>query len=139
MGLRVLAAGLLVGVLGEAGLAAAFAVEHFGVKRVSAFLAAHPELFPVPPDRAILSLLALTLLMGIVFALVFQRAFSAPPSVRAALEFGGLCWLGFVAPLAGLTLLWTPLAPAAVLAAAAGWLVELLGGSLLLARFLKPA
>src|SRR3989304_1457987 len=46
--------------------------------------------------------------------------------------------LGLVPPAAALTLLWTPLLPAAVLTTAAGWLVELAGGSLLLTRLLKP-
>jgi len=49
-----------------------------------------------------------------------------------------VCWLGLVAPAAALTLLWTPLLPAAVVTTAAGWLVELALGALLLTRLLKP-
>ena len=40
--------------------------------------------------------------------------------------------------MAALTWLWTPLLPAAILTALAGWLIELAGGSLLLARLLRP-
>jgi hypothetical protein len=35
-------------------------------------------------------------------------------------------------------LLWTPILPAIVVTAAAGWLVEFAGGALLLTRLLKP-
>lgn len=88
MSLRTVTAGLLVGVMGLAGLAAAFAVEHFSVKQVGPFLAAHPEMFPVAPNSAILGLLALTVWLGVLFAFLFQRAFAAAASVRSALEFG---------------------------------------------------
>jgi len=88
MTLRTLTAGLLVGLLGLAGLAAALAVEHHTVKQVHPFLAAHPEAFPVAPNTGLLGLLAATLVLGLVFAWLYDRAFPRPPRWLDALGFG---------------------------------------------------
>ena len=92
MTLRVVAAGLLVGLLGIAALAGAFGVERQWIKQVGPFLAEHPEMFRVAPNTAILGLLGLTLWLGLLFAFLFYRAFppeaSRPASTRAAIEFG---------------------------------------------------
>lgn len=85
---RVVAAGLLVGLLGIAALAGAFAIERQWIKQVGPFLAEHPEIFRVAPNTAILGLLAMTLWLGLLFAFLFSRAFPAPATPRAALEFG---------------------------------------------------
>ena len=88
MTLRVLTAGLLVGVLGLAGLAAAFAVEHFAINQVRPFLAAHPETFPLAPNTGLLALLVATLWLGVAFAYLYDRAFAKPPGLLEALAFG---------------------------------------------------
>ena len=88
MTLRVLTAGLLVGLLGLAGLAAALAVEHHTVKQVHPFLLAHPEMFPVTPNTGLLGLLAATLVLGLVFAWLYDRVFPKPPRWLDALGFG---------------------------------------------------
>ena len=88
MTLRTLTAGLLVGLLGLAGLAAALAVEHHTVKQVHPFVAAHPEAFPVAPNTGLLGLLAATLVLGLVFAWLYDRAFPRPPRWLDALGFG---------------------------------------------------
>lgn len=136
--LRVVAAGMLVGVLGLAGLAAALGVEHFAVKQVAGFIRDHPELFPVAPNTATLVLLGATVWIGLLFAFLYRRAFPLSTDPVSALRFAGLCWAGLVAPAAALNLLWTPLPLAGVLATLAGWLLQLLLGSLLLVRMLKP-
>lgn len=88
MNLRVVVAGLLVGLLGIAAQVGAFGIEHHWIKQVRPFLADHPETFRVAPNTAILALLALTMWLGLLFAFVFWRAFPKPASFRAALEFG---------------------------------------------------
>ncbi|MFQ5664426.1 MAG: hypothetical protein ACE5HL_11410, partial [Terriglobia bacterium] len=128
MMLRVVAAGLLVGIVGLAGLAAALGVEHLTAKQVASFLTEHPEVFSVPPNTATLGLLGVTLWLGVAFGFVFHRAFPDSTQAVSALRFGALCGLGLVAPVAALNLLWTPLPLAGIAATLGGWLVQLLGG-----------
>src|SRR3970282_58541 len=98
MTLRTLTAGLLVGVLGLAGRAAARAVEHHTVKQVHPYVVAHPEAFPVAPNTGLLGLLAATLVLGLVLVLLYDRAVPRPPRWLDALGFGGVCWAGVGAP-----------------------------------------
>lgn len=133
MSLRAFTGGLLVGVLGLLALAAALGVEHLAVKQVSAFLAAHPEAFPLSPLHAAFALAALTAWMGVAYAFVFYQASASAHDTQDALGFGALCWLALVAPVAALFLLWTPLPRAGLIAVAAAWLIQLVAGSALLA------
>ena len=88
MTLRTLTAGLLVGLLGLAGLAAALAGEHHTGKQGHPLLAAHPEAVPVAPNTGLLGLLAATLVLGLVLAWLYDRAFPRPPRWLDALGFG---------------------------------------------------
>lgn len=137
MTLRGVTAGILIGVLGLAALAAAFAIERYTVGQVSAFLSAHPESLPVSANQAALGLMALTLWIGIIYAAVFEQAYPHSISPARAITFGTLHWLGAAVPALALALLWTGLPPAGLAAVLLGWMIELVGGSFLLARLLK--
>ncbi|HXE75189.1 MAG TPA: hypothetical protein VNN18_06090 [Candidatus Xenobia bacterium] len=137
MTLRGATGGILVGVAGLAGLTAAFAIEHFAVGQVRTFLAAHPEALPVSANQAMLGLMALTLWMGLIYAAVFEQAYPHSISASRAVTFGTLHWLGVAVPALAVALLWTGLPPAGLAAVLLGWMIELVGGSFLLARLLK--
>ena len=137
MKLRALTAGVLVGLLGLAALAAGFAIEHYAVGQVRAFLSEHPEALPVSANRALLAMMGLTLWLGLIYAAVFELAYPHSISPQRAIRFGTLHWLGVAVPALALALLWSPLPPAGLAATLLGWMVELVGGSFLLSRMLK--
>lgn len=97
----------------------------------------HPEALPVSANRAMLAMMGLTLWLGLIFAAVFELAYPHSISPQRAIRFGALHWLGVAVPVLALALLWTPLPPSGLAAALLGWMVELVGGSFLLARLLK--
>ena len=138
MSVRAMVAGLLVGVLGIATLALALAGEHFIFKQVGAFLAQHPEAFPVPPLRAALWTGALTLWVGLLLGLLYELSQPAP-GWRTGVRFALVCWLGFALPFLLLTYLWVHTSVYLLGTAAAGYLLQFAFGGLLLARIIKPA
>jgi hypothetical protein len=133
MNLRMWTGALLVGALGLAALALALGVERLAAKQLAAFIAAHPEAFPMSPLRAGFLLAVATAWLGFGFAFVFDQAHARAPELPDSLGFAALCWLGLVAPVAALFLFWTPLPRAGIVAVAAGWLLQLIAGSALLA------
>ena len=137
MTLRGLTAGILVGVLGLAALAVAFTIERYTVGQVRAFLSAHPESLPVSANQAMLGLMVLTLWIGLIYAAIFEQAYPHSISPARAISFGTLHWLGVAVPALAVALLWTGLPPAGLAAVLLGWMIELVGGSFLLARLLK--
>ncbi|MFQ5926019.1 MAG: hypothetical protein ACE5MH_01135 [Terriglobia bacterium] len=138
MAVRVVVAGLLVGVL---GILTSFAV-HFAENRtfhqIETFMQDHPEAFPLPPDQATLWSAVVTLWVGLLFGFLYNLARPAG-GLRAAALLGLLCWLGFVLPFLALQFLWTQTSLYALGASAVGYLLQLLLGGLILARILKPA
>ncbi len=138
MSVRAVVAGLLVGVLGMAALAGAFAGEHFIFKQVAAFVVAHPEAFPLPPLRAALWTGALTLWIGLLLGLLYEWSQPAP-GWRTGVRFALGCWLGFALPFLLLTYLWVHTSVYLLGTAAAGYLLQFTFGGLLLARIRKPA
>lgn len=137
MSTRVVVAGLLVGVLGILTIQAAHFGEQLIFKQVEKLMQEHPEAFPLPPNRATFWTAVVTLWIGLLFAVLYDlaRPFGG---LWTAARLGLVCWLGFVAPAQVMTFLWTHTSLYALGANAVGYLLQLVLGSLLLARFLKP-
>lgn len=138
MSVRVVVAGLLVGVLGILTTLAAHQGENLIFQQVEKFVQDNPEAFPLPPQQARFWSAVVTLWIGLLFGFLFNLA-RPGGGLKGAAWLGLLCWLGFVVPLEVLQHLWTKSSLYVLGANAVGYLLQLVLGSLLLARWLKPA
>lgn len=137
MAVRVVVAGLLVGVLGVLTRFAADWGENLIFKQVAQFLREHPEALPLPANTATFWSAVVTLWIGLLFAVLYHLAGLAD-SIKRGLLLGLLCWAGFVVPMQILQLLWTRTSLYALGATTVGFLLQLVLGGLLLARLLRP-
>lgn len=136
MSVRVVVAGLLVGVLGILTTFGAQQGERLLFKQAEKFVQEHPEAFRLPPNRAQFWSFVVTLWIGLLFSFLYRLAAPGPGPGRAAL-LGLVCWLGFVVPLHVLQFLWTHSSLYGLGANALGYLLQLVLGGLVLARVLK--
>ena len=137
MSARIMVAGLLVGVLGILTVAAAHFGERLAFRQIEQFMQDHPEAFPLPPNQVKLWMAAVTLWMGLLFGLLHDLA--RPRGASGAVRLGLVCWLGFVVPGQLMMFLWTKASLHALGANALGYLLQLVLGSFVLARVLRPA
>ncbi|MFQ5817934.1 MAG: hypothetical protein ACE5H2_08265 [Terriglobia bacterium] len=138
MSVRVVVAGLLVGVLGILTTFAAHFAENLIFHQIEKFIQNYPEAFPLPPHQATFWSWVVTLWIGLLFGFLYSLARPAG-GLRAAALLGLVCWLGFVVPFQALQFLWTQTSLYALGASAVGYLLQLVLGGLILARMLKPA
>lgn len=137
MSVRVVVAGLLVGVLGILALGAAHFGELLLFKQVKQFAVDHPEAFPFPPNQARFWSAVATLWIGLFFGFLYSLARPAG-GMRAAAQLGLVCWLGFVGPILALQFLWTRTTLYGLGVYAVASLLQLVLGGLAVARILKP-
>lgn len=134
MSVRVVVAGLLVGVLGILTMGAAHFGERLTFNQIDKFMQDHPEAFPLPANQAKLWMGIVTLWMGLLFGFLCDLA--RPAGAWGAARLGLVCWLGFVVPGQVLMLLWTQASLHALGSNAVGYLLQLILGGLVLPRVL---